>query len=200
MKILSFCVFFSFFLLRFFFFFCLLWFLRQMSETCHLPERARDFFLFFISFFFLSFFFLPSRDSCTKRPGWHGLSGFSGTQVVFDWRLAHGPRPWRESATLGATVRAHPPDCNITMATEAKWMVGCVFCFLNIIPHFLPKIEGWRWTLSDETEENKASRRQCGLNYHFNVSLLIWTLCCESSLMENVKQGFLCSIKTYSMY
>lgn len=96
-----------------------LWFLCQMSESCHLPERARDFFLYIISFFFLSFV-LPSSDSCGERPGWHGLGGFSGTQAEFDWRLARRLRPRRESATPGASMHAHAPDCNIVMATEAK--------------------------------------------------------------------------------
>lgn len=76
-----------------------------------------------MSFFFFLFSLsspLPSSDSCRERPGWHGLSGFSGIRVAFDWRLAHGRRPRRESATPGVDVHARPLDCDIVMATEAK--------------------------------------------------------------------------------
>lgn len=81
----------------------------------------------FLSFpYFIFVFFLPSSDSWSERPGWHGLHG---TQAAFDWRLAHGPRPRRESATLGASMHAHAPDYDIVMTLEAEWMVGYVFLF-----------------------------------------------------------------------
>lgn len=76
--------------------------------TCQLHVSASNFFPFL--YFFSQFFFLPSSDSCRKRPGWHGLSGFGGTQVAFDWRRAHGPRPRRESGTPRTSTHAHPPS------------------------------------------------------------------------------------------
>ena len=88
-------------------------------------------FLTFLYFFshFLVFFSCQAVTAIEKRPGWHGLSGFGGTQVAFDWRLAHGLWPWRESATLDASMHAHPLDCNIAMVTEAKCLLGYVCLF-----------------------------------------------------------------------
>lgn len=128
-------------------FFCPLWFLCQTSETCHFPERASDFFLFFI----YSFRFFPAKRWQLQRKARVARTRrFSvAHKFAFDWRLAHGPRPRRESASPGlerACMHARPLDCNVAMATEAKWMVlnECVL-FPEHYSKFLARIGGWKF-------------------------------------------------------
>lgn len=63
--------------------------------------RLKEKVISFLYLVFLSLRFSAKQwQACREWPERHRLSGFSGIQVVIDWRLAHGWKPQRDSATL----------------------------------------------------------------------------------------------------